>query len=95
MTHIFSNKAYNEDEEFAQIVLDTLPEANNLEHHMELIGEHYTDLTVVQLWTYEHSGMSIDEYQRCSFDSSSDAFAVTDNPEELTNRLDEINAALN
>ena len=43
MTHIFSNKAYHEDEEFAEVVLDTLPEADNLDHHMELINSHYPD----------------------------------------------------
>ena len=94
MTYIYSRKAYNEDEEFADIVESTASEANNLEHHMELIGNEYPDMYVVQLWTYEHSGMSIDTYRRCSWDSSADAFAVTDDIDELHEILNEINEEL-
>ena len=94
MTHIYSRKAYQDDEEFADIVESTASEANNLLHHMELIQEQYPDLQVVQLWTYEHSGMSIDTFKRCQWDSSADAFAVTDDMNELEQQLDQINEDL-
>lgn len=94
MTYIYSRKAYDGDEEFADVVLSTAAEADNLGHHMRLIGEEYPDLEVVQLWTYEHSGMSIDQFKRSQWDSSADAFAVTDNPDELEERLQSINEGL-
>ena len=94
MTYIYSRKAYQEDEEFADIVESTANEASNLLHHMELIQEHYPELQVVQLWTYEHSGMSIDTFKRCQWDSSADAFAVTDDMNELEQQLDQINKDL-
>ena len=91
MTHIYSRKAYNNDKDFADVVESTASEANSLTHHMELIQEHYPDLQIVQLWTYEHSGMSIDTFKRCQWDSSADAFAVTDNMDELEQQLNQIN----
>lgn len=94
MTYLYSRKAYQEDMEFAEIVESTAEEANSLTHHIQLIQEHYPNLTVVQLWTFEHSGMSIDTFKRCQWDSSADAFAVTDNMEELEERLAIINKDL-
>jgi len=94
MTHIYSRKAYNLDTEFADVVESTSREANNLEHHMELIQDFYPELEVIQLWTYDHSGMSIDQFKRCQWDSSADAFAVTDNHTELEEVLSNINEEL-
>ncbi len=94
MTHIYSRKAYQNDKKFAKIVEETSREANNLEHHMELIQEYYPKLVVIQLWTYEHGGMSIDKFKRCQFDSSADAFAATDNPNALNRKLSKINKEL-
>ena len=94
MTYIYSRKAYQDDEEFADIIESTASEANSLAHHMELIQEQYPDLQVVQLWTYEHSDMSIDTFKRCQWDSSADAFAVTDDMNELEQQLDQINEDL-
>lgn len=94
MTKIYSRKAYNEDEKFAEIVEETATRANSLEDHMELIKEHYPSLEIVQLWTYEHSGMHIDTYKHCPWDSSADAFAVTNNMNELETKLTEINEGL-
>lgn len=94
MTLIYSRKAYHDDAEFASIVESTAMEANNLEHHIELINKYYPELTTVQLWTYEHSGMRIETFQRCSWDSSADAFAATDDHDELQTKLAEINEEL-
>lgn len=94
MTLIYSRKAYNEDAQFAEVVEATANEANNLEHHMDLIQEEYPDLQIIQLWTYEHSGMSIDTFKRCTWDSSSDAFAATDDMNELEIILTAINKEL-
>jgi len=94
MTLIYSRKAYTEDEEFADIVEDTASQANNLAHHKDLIQDEYPKLKVVQLWTYEHSGISIDTFRRCQWDSSADAFAVTDNWDELEAELARINEGL-
>lgn len=94
MTLIYSRKGYDQDEEFAEIVLGTAAQADNLEHHMELIQEEYPDLQVVQLWTYEHSGMSIDTYRRCRFDSSSDAFGCYSDRTEFEKKLEDINSTL-
>ena len=94
MTHVYSRKAYQEDEAFAQVVESTANLANNKEHHIELIQEEYPDLTIVPLWTYEHSGMSIDTFQRCSFDSSADAFGATSDLTELDEVLSTINEEL-
>lgn len=94
MTYIYSRKAYHDDEEFAEVVESTSNIANSLEHHMELIQAEYPELEVVQLWTYEHSGMSIDQFKRCQWDSSADAFAVTDDIADLGERLAAINEEL-
>jgi hypothetical protein len=61
---------------------------------MELIQEKYPDLEVIQLWTYEHSGMCIETYRRDIFDSSMDAFGCTDNMEEFEKKLAKINRKL-
>ena len=94
MTHIYSRKAYHDDSTFMEVVESTAQEANNLEHHMDLIQDEYPDLQIVQLWTYEHSGMSIDTFKRCTWDSSADAFAATDDMDELEHVLSVINEDL-
>lgn len=94
MTYLYSRKAYQEDMEFAEIVESTAEKANNLTHHIQLIQEHYPNLTVVQLWTFEHSGMSIDTFKRCQWDSSADAFGCYDNRLEFEEKLEEINSTL-
>jgi len=96
MTLIYSRKAYQEDKKFAKIVEGTSMEANSLKEHMQLIQEEYKDFVIIQLWTFEHGGMSIDTFQRCPWDSSADAFgAYTKNAyTELLDRLEKINEDL-
>jgi len=86
MTHVYSRKAQiQDDDQFAEVVETTAKLANNKDHHMELIQEHYPDLTIVPLWTYEHSGMSIDTF---------DAFGATSDLTELDEVLSTINDEL-
>ena len=96
---IFSRKAYREDKRFAQVVLETAEEARNLEDHMDLIGEEFPDYDIVQLFTYEHSGMRIEESKSCPWDSSADAFAavkkgIKDPDKKLTKSISKINDML-
>jgi len=73
---IFSRKAFREDKRFAEVVLETAREARNLEHHMDMIGDEFPDYNIVQLFTYEHGSMRIEDFRRCPWDSSADAFAA-------------------
>lgn len=94
-TLVFSRKAYQEDEKFAQAVLNTAKIANSKEHHIELLQELYPNYIIEPLWTYEHSGMIIDRFCRCRWDSSADAFCAYKNEEQLEEKLKCINESLN
>lgn len=95
MTLIYSRKAYQQDKRFAEVVLDTYKLANSKEHHIELIQKRYPKHKVKPLYTYEHSGLIIEDFKRCRFDSSEDAFAVYLNEDKLNKKLQTINENLN
>lgn len=54
--------------------METSEEASGPEDHLDRIQARYPKYRIVPLYTYEHSGMRIDRFLRCQFDSSSDAF---------------------
>lgn len=91
---VFSKKAYTLDKSFAQNVLNTLKNANNLTHHKELLQKYYPNYTIIELYTYEHSGMCIERHKRCQFDSSLDGMAAFKNEEKLNKKLALINKYL-
>ena len=93
-TLIYSRKAYTEDTEFTEVVESTAAEANNQEHHIELIQAHYPDLIVEPYYTYEHGGMMIESHKRCEWDSSADAFVAYENESNLLDKLLAINEDL-
>jgi len=94
-TLIYSRKAYRQDTKFAQIVEETAKEARSLSHHKELVQKHYPKHTIVELYTYEHSGMCIEKFRRCQWDSSLDGMAAFKNEKALDSKLNEINDELN
>lgn len=93
-TLVYSRKAYREDREFAKNVEATSQEARSLEHHKELLQKLYPSYTIIELYTYEHSGMCIEKFRRCRWDSSLDGMAAFKNEKALDSYLDKINDTL-
>lgn len=91
-TLVFSRKAYQEDEEFAKVVLETSKIAVSAVNHLRLIQERYPSYIVVPLFTFEHgSVLEIQTEKRCNFDSSADAFGAFKKEKDLFDKLLEIN----
>jgi hypothetical protein len=93
-TLIYSRKAYRQDSEFAKNVELTSKESHSLEHHKELLQELYPTYTITELYTYEHSGMCIEKFRRCHFDSSLDGMAAFKNEKDLDKKISLINEEL-
>lgn len=93
-TMIYSRKAYRDDTKFAKIVEETAKDAKNLDHHIKLVQKYFPNYTVIELYTYEHTGMCIEKFRRCRWDSSLDGMAAYKNEKQLDKKLDEINKTL-
>jgi len=93
-TMIYSRKAYHEDRKLKEIVEETEKIATSLENHKELIKEHFPNYQIMELYTYEHTGMCIEKFKRCEWDSSLDGMSVFKKETDLDEKLEIINKNL-
>ena len=60
----------------------------------ELIKEHFPNYQIMELYTYEHTGMCIEKFKRCEWDSSLDGMSVFKKETDLDEKLEIINKNL-
>jgi len=91
-TLVFSKKAYQEDKEFAKIVMETSYTSKNKKEHLNKIQLYYPNYTVIPYYTFEHSqALFLEEKPSCNFDSVGDSFVAYKNRDKMEKRIEEIN----